>query len=711
MSQSPENDYALLSEVVNKTTSAIIVVSEAGIIDKANQAALDLLGESSLQGRRWVEVISKVFRPRNDDGHEISTRDGKRLQVTTVALSSGQLIQMNDLTETRLLQDKLSHMERLSSLGRMAASLAHQIRTPLSAAMLYAANLGNANLQPMARKRFQEKLVTRLEALEAQVSDILMFARSNEQTVAQVDATQLVEQACNNVTAVLTKGGAQMATQLDEGPMTIMANSTALTGALSNLIANAVEAGAKRIILKLTRTNEAVIFSVANDGPKIPDELKEKIFEPFYTSKSSGTGLGLAVVSAVTKVHQGILSLDEWNETFATVFNIAIPLFVPEQNETIQQAEPSQTMAKAKSQEQAHGSALNQSQGSALGQSQSSSVSSSQSTAIGASQGASFSQGQGSELEQAPGTHSMQGMSLTHSSEHRASAIGHNNEMLHGSSSVLGAAQDIGYGSQMASSFEVGEAHNANSQGSGYGHAMDQGYDRSPNNLGQANHELSTMGQSSWEQMGSAMPSSDDNRGSLNELSAHSDSLSALEDLGLVGNDNIAQNHLGSSEDIISRTHGHIMGIGNIQGANALRLGDHNELPDELNSLADGIAMQQQAAAIFSQDNIIKTSAYVSDNGVKQSGAVFAHNQGLSGSNDNLSPSSFGSLPQTAEGISKQAANEANNATSQAFAAYARKRQQQVAAEQAAHEQQHSEKTKDGFTHVEINVHNHHKIN
>lgn len=327
MSQPQEHDYALLSEVVNKTTSAIIVVSDSGVIVKANHSALTLLGEGSLEGRRWVEVISKVFRPRNDDGHEISTRDGKRLQVTTASLSSGQLIQMNDLTETRLLQDKLSHMERLSSLGRMAASLAHQIRTPLSAAMLYAANLGNANLQPMARKRFQEKLVSRLEALEAQVSDILMFARSNEQTVSEVDAAHLVEQACSNVTAVLTKGGAQMATQVDEGPMPILANSTALTGALSNLIANAVEAGAKHVILKLTKNHDAVIFSVANDGPKIPNELKEKIFEPFYTSKSSGTGLGLAVVSAVTKVHQGILSLDEWNETFATVFNIAIPLF------------------------------------------------------------------------------------------------------------------------------------------------------------------------------------------------------------------------------------------------------------------------------------------------------------------------------------------------------------------------------------------------
>ena len=572
MSQSQENDYALLQEVVNNTTSAIIVVSETGVIVKANQSALNLLGEETLQGRRWVEVISKVFRPRNDDGHEISTRDGKRLQVTTVSLSSGQLIQMNDLTETRLLQDKLSHMERLSSLGRMAASLAHQIRTPLSAAMLYAANLGNANLQPMARKRFQEKLVSRLEALEAQVSDILMFARSNEQTVALIDASQLVEQACNNVTAVLTKGGAQMATQIDEGPMSIMGNATALTGALSNLIANAVEAGAKRIILKLTRTKEAVVFSVANDGPRIPDELKEKIFEPFYTSKSSGTGLGLAVVSAVTKVHQGVLSLDEWNETFATVFNIAIPLF--ESDQVVANSAPE-------------------------------------------------------------------------------NSVSNNGELAANNSQASSANQDA----QDMNSPSVNEA-SVNGEGL--------------------------------------------NEASVNEPSINEQQISMLRG---------AQDKMGLAAQ--DEHHSHIIGIGTIEGTKSIRVVNADSDTDiensKLGSLSEDIAMQQQAAAIFNQNHYANENIISEDKSL-QSGASFAHSSAFS-HNDNLSTPSFGSLPPTAEGISKQAANEANNATSQAFAAYARKHQQQFAAQKAALEQTKTDSLNDGFTHVEIDVPHRHKIN
>ncbi|MCK0513382.1 PAS domain-containing sensor histidine kinase [Anaerobiospirillum sp. NML120448] len=582
MSQSQENDYALLQEVVNNTTSAIIVVSETGVIVKANQSALNLLGEETLQGRRWVEVISKVFRPRNDDGHEISTRDGKRLQVTTVSLSSGQLIQMNDLTETRLLQDKLSHMERLSSLGRMAASLAHQIRTPLSAAMLYAANLGNANLQPMARKRFQEKLVSRLEALEAQVSDILMFARSNEQTVALIDASQLVEQACNNVTAVLTKGGAQMATQIDEGPMSIMGNATALTGALSNLIANAVEAGAKRIILKLTRTKEAVVFSVANDGPRIPDELKEKIFEPFYTSKSSGTGLGLAVVSAVTKVHQGVLSLDEWNETFATVFNIAIPLF--ESDQVVANSAPE-------------------------------------------------------------------------------NSVSNNGELAANNSQASSANQD----------------------------AQDM---NSPSANGASVNEPSINGASVNE------PSI--NGASVNEPSINEQQISMLRG---------AQDKMGLAAQ--DEHHSHIIGIGTIEGTKSIRVVNADSDTDiensKLGSLSEDIAMQQQAAAIFNQNHYANENIISEDKSL-QSGASFAHSSAFS-HNDNLSTPSFGSLPPTAEGISKQAANEANNATSQAFAAYARKHQQQFAAQKAALEQTKTDSLNDGFTHVEIDVPHRHKIN
>lgn len=314
----------LLSEVFDKVPSAIIILDERGTISKANLSASEMLGEPSLEGRKWYEVINAVFRPRKDDGQEISTRDGKRLQVLTKPLSHGQLVQMNDLTATRELSDKLSHMERLSSLGRMAASLAHQIRTPLSAAILYGANLANPRLNPQSRMLFQKKLMSRLEALEAQVSDILMYARSDAQSVSELEAVDLVEDCVQSVQSLIVKAGAQLDTELGDRPMTILGNTAALSGALTNLVANAVEAGAKKVKITLRREAEDVVIEVANNGPAIANDLKQKIFEPFYTTKSNGTGLGLAVVCAVARVHHGRLELHESNE-YPVIFSLRIP--------------------------------------------------------------------------------------------------------------------------------------------------------------------------------------------------------------------------------------------------------------------------------------------------------------------------------------------------------------------------------------------------
>jgi two-component system sensor histidine kinase FlrB len=127
----------------------------------------------------WRHVIARCFAPREDDGHEVSLKDGRRLSIATRSLDAepGQLVLLNDLTETRHLQDQLARHERLSSLGRMVASLAHQIRTPLSAALLYASHLTEQALPVETQQRFAGRLKERLHELEHQVRDMLVFAR------------------------------------------------------------------------------------------------------------------------------------------------------------------------------------------------------------------------------------------------------------------------------------------------------------------------------------------------------------------------------------------------------------------------------------------------------------------------------------------------------------------------------------------------------
>src|SRR5690625_5484430 len=116
--------------------------------------------------------------PRRDDGHEVSLHDGRRISIATRDLGvDGQIILLTDQTETRRLQHELSRHERLSALGKMMSALAHQIRTPLSAAMLYAGHLCNADLPEQRRQDFAEKISGRLNHTERQVQDMLLFVK------------------------------------------------------------------------------------------------------------------------------------------------------------------------------------------------------------------------------------------------------------------------------------------------------------------------------------------------------------------------------------------------------------------------------------------------------------------------------------------------------------------------------------------------------
>ncbi len=298
---------SLFGEIFDEVPSGLIVLDGSGRVARTNRAAESLLGEP-LEGRPWREIIQRLFCLRPDDGHEVSLRNGRRVQISTQPLKQqqGQLIQITDLTETRRLQDQLSHMERLSALGKMAASLAHQIRTPLAAAMLYGANLANRTLSHDARGSFQKKLMDRLRDLEGQVSDVLLFARNGEQQVVSViELTDLLGDLERGAEAMMQQAGAALTIEMDQPPIPLLANGPALASAINNLLANALQAGAKRLLISAHRVGDEVVVRIVDNGRGMPRERLTRIFEPFYTTRSNGTGLGLAVVQSVVHAHQG----------------------------------------------------------------------------------------------------------------------------------------------------------------------------------------------------------------------------------------------------------------------------------------------------------------------------------------------------------------------------------------------------------------------
>jgi two-component system sensor histidine kinase FlrB len=310
--QQKERFAARLQSLLALLPAGVIVLDQSGRIAEANPAASELLG-TALTGELWREVIQRCFAPRNDDGHEISLKDGRRISIATRSLDGepGQLLLLTDLTETRALQQRLARHERLSEMGRMMSSLAHQIRTPLSAAMLYAGHLCAGGLPVAQAQKFSQKLLDRLVHLEQQVKDMLIFVRGDVKLTDTIQTGELIVALEQAIEAPIASAHAQVTLENRCADALIHCNKDSVVGALTNLVNNALQACGRGALIQIncTSLDGWVSIAVTDNGPGFDSAVAQKIAEPFFTTKAQGTGLGLAVVRAVADAHHGLFSI------------------------------------------------------------------------------------------------------------------------------------------------------------------------------------------------------------------------------------------------------------------------------------------------------------------------------------------------------------------------------------------------------------------
>jgi two-component system sensor histidine kinase FlrB len=244
--------------------------------------------------------------PLSADGDWV-TRDGRRIALAVSALPQMKIMLLTDVTETRALQELAARNRRLSAIGKMAASLAHQIRTPLAGALLYLSQC-RARRDERERAKLLEKGIERLRHLDLLVQDMLVFARGTglSERVRVADLFRAVHDAAMAVkppNAHLVIHGGDALVELD-------GNRTALTAALTNLVNNAFESSPDVVVsLQARLRGDRVEFTVRDNGPGIAPSLQSRVFEPFFSTRPAGTGLGLAVVKTVTEAHGGDLKL------------------------------------------------------------------------------------------------------------------------------------------------------------------------------------------------------------------------------------------------------------------------------------------------------------------------------------------------------------------------------------------------------------------
>ncbi len=319
-----------LSSLLDALPGGVVVLDGKGVVQECNPAARELLGEP-LQGELWRDVVERSFAPRWDDGHDISLRNGASVNISTQSLDHepGQILLLKDVTETRRLQEQLGSLKRLSAKGEMAAALAHQIRTPLSSALLYASNLAHSKNQPPENQQKQaDKLMARLRHLEKLVEEMLLFARGGQCVEAQpVSIVELLQDLQRQIQPALAGSTLSLRYAQQLNGLSVNANRDALLSAMMNLLNNAIQACDNRgeICVEVLLRPAGVVISFTDNGPGIPAAIRNEIFEPFMTTRSSGTGLGLAVVQSVVAAHNGNVQLDSEYEKGAR-FLLSLPL-------------------------------------------------------------------------------------------------------------------------------------------------------------------------------------------------------------------------------------------------------------------------------------------------------------------------------------------------------------------------------------------------
>jgi two-component system sensor histidine kinase FlrB len=320
-----------LRNMLDALPGAVVVLNGRGVVQLANLAALDMLGEP-LEGIQWRGVIQRAFAPRADDGHDISLKDGRRVSIVTNSLGRepGQILLITDVTDKRALQDKLGRFQRLSAMGQMAASLAHQIRTPTASALLYLSNLSRQRDNPAAIAKYSAKLRAQLQHIEAMVSDMLVYASgSSTLQTTRFSLTMLCQAVVQGVQGQFDQNGVSLTLENQAPELELSGNLDAMKGALINLLMNSMHAAGQaplHVVLRLAQQDaDTVCISVTDNGVGIPADIQANIFDPFFTTRPQGTGLGLAVVKSVVDKQGGRIELVS-TQGQGTEVTLALPL-------------------------------------------------------------------------------------------------------------------------------------------------------------------------------------------------------------------------------------------------------------------------------------------------------------------------------------------------------------------------------------------------
>ncbi|HEV8672829.1 MAG TPA: ATP-binding protein [Methylomirabilota bacterium] len=366
-----ERRFAELSDLKSYTdhilgslTSGIVTLDLDGQIVTLNAAAEALTGcrLAEVRGRRFTEVFGPVSELGDALAQTLTSGVGGGLvsaslirhdgvaipvELTTAPLRGaegkdlGVVAVLRDLTSVRQLEEQLRRSDRLAALGTLAAGLAHEIKNPLTSVLTFSRHLARRFADERFRQRFQNVVPRELERINGIVESLLRLARPARLILGPVNLVELCEQALELYANQVEAKPITVAREYAPGLPAIQADREQLYQALVNLVANALDAMPEGGTLTLRASaadpvdpfaapgrwvrDRRVVVEIEDTGVGIAPDQAHHVFNPFFTTKPSGTGLGLALVHKIVEDHAGSVSFRS-GPAGGTTFTVTLPV-------------------------------------------------------------------------------------------------------------------------------------------------------------------------------------------------------------------------------------------------------------------------------------------------------------------------------------------------------------------------------------------------
>jgi PAS domain S-box-containing protein len=351
-------------DVIGSLRNAVIVITRGGVLAYMNREAYRILGIAPGPddvGSRYADVLRaypeiirilrSAFELSNPPNRaELRVRGTGRVIGYTVGAvrdSTGQLtgatILFKDLTRVEQIEERERLRDRLAALGEMAAAIAHEVKNPLAgikvmAGLLKRRVVGNADAEALLND-----IIAEAKMADGIVVEILDFVRPIRLQVEPTMLAEVLHEALHVTRSSVDLGATSVEISVPVDLPALDVDAVQLRQLFTNLLTNAAEAleGKGRITVTarlqpievdpdafdLRYLPPTVVVSVSDDGPGIPEELRDRVFSPFFTTKARGSGLGLAIVRKIVDAHDGRIDVLV-GEHGGTCFRVTLPVTV-----------------------------------------------------------------------------------------------------------------------------------------------------------------------------------------------------------------------------------------------------------------------------------------------------------------------------------------------------------------------------------------------